>query len=68
MTSSIRTLFITKEVPYPIIAGLSLRIWQNINIMMKFGPVGVFSASNWNPKNTSLPGVTVWKHCNKELF
>lgn len=63
-TSSIRTLFITKEVPYPTIAGLSLRIWQNINIMMKFGPVGVFSASDWNPKNTSLPGVAVWKHCN----
>ncbi|QIR41666.1 glycosyltransferase [Tolypothrix sp. PCC 7910] len=32
--------------------------------MMKFGPVGVFSASNWNPQNTSLPGVAVWKHCN----
>ncbi|BAZ50557.1 putative group 1 glycosyl transferase [Nostoc sp. NIES-4103] len=63
-TDSIRTLFITKEVPYPPIGGVNLRTWQNINIMMKFGPVGVFSASNWSPKNTSLPGVTLWKHSN----
>lgn len=63
-TSSIRTLFITKEVPYPPVGGVNLRTWQNINIMMKFGPVGVFSASNWSPKSTSLPGVTLWKHAN----
>jgi polysaccharide biosynthesis protein PslH len=63
-TSSIRTLFITKEVPYPPVGGVSLRTWQNINIMIKFGPVGVFSASNWTPKSTSLPGVTLWKHSN----
>ncbi|MBK1989589.1 glycosyltransferase [Sphaerospermopsis aphanizomenoides BCCUSP55] len=63
-TSSIRTLFITKEVPYPTTTGVSLRTWQNINIMMKFGQVGVFSASNWEPKNSSLPGVSIWKHCN----
>lgn len=62
--SQIRTLFITKEVPYPPVGGLSLRTWQNINIMIKFGPVGVFSASNWSPTNTSLPGVTLWKHAN----
>ncbi|AFZ23242.1 glycosyltransferase [Cylindrospermum stagnale PCC 7417] len=66
-TSSIRTLFITKEVPYPPVGGVSLRTWQNINIMMKFGPVGVFSASNWSPKNTSLPGVVNWKHANVAL-
>ncbi|AKG24080.1 glycosyltransferase family 4 protein [Calothrix sp. 336/3] len=59
-----RTLFITKEVPYPTIGGVSLRTWQNINIMMKSGEVGVFSVSNWTPKHTSLPGVAVWKHCN----
>lgn len=63
-TSSIRTLFITKEVPYPPIGGTSLRNWQNINIMMKFGQVAIFSASNWSPKNTSLPGVNLWVHSN----
>ncbi|MBH8555589.1 glycosyltransferase [Nostocaceae cyanobacterium CENA357] len=64
MTFLIRTLFITKEVPYPPIGGVSLRTWQNINIMMKFGPIGVFSVSNWSPQNTSLPGVALWKHTN----
>ncbi|MFP5272031.1 glycosyltransferase family 4 protein [Coleofasciculus sp.] len=61
---SIRTLFITKEVPYPPKGGVSLRNWQNINIMMKFGLVAVFSASNWTPKHSSLPGVVLWKHTN----
>lgn len=65
-TSSIRTLFITKEVPYPAIGGVSLRNWQNMNIMMKYGAVAVFSASNWSPKETSLPGIAMWKHCNVE--
>jgi polysaccharide biosynthesis protein PslH len=65
--SSIRTLFITKEVPYPPIGGVSLRNWQNINIMMKYGPVAIFSASNWTPKETSLPGVNLWHHCNVEI-
>lgn len=61
---SVRILFITKEVPYPPIGGPALRTWQNINIMMKFGSVAVFSASTWNPKQTSLPGVALWNHYN----
>ncbi len=64
--SSFRTLFIMKEVPYPPIGGVSLRNWQNINIMMKYGSVAVFSASNWSPKQTTLPGVEIWKHANVE--
>jgi glycosyltransferase involved in cell wall biosynthesis len=66
ITDSLRTLFITKEVPYPPRGGVSLRNWQNMTILMKFGPVAVFSASNWSPKKTSLPGVTIWQHCNVE--
>jgi polysaccharide biosynthesis protein PslH len=62
-TSPIRTLFITKDLPYPPVGGVNLRIWQNINIMMKFGLVGVFSVSNWDTTDTSLPGVALWKHC-----
>jgi glycosyltransferase involved in cell wall biosynthesis len=61
---SLKTLFITKNVPYPPIGGVGLRNWQNMNIMMKWGPVAVFSASNWTPNYTSAPGITVWKHCN----
>ena len=37
-----------------------------MNIMMKYGSVAVFSASNWTPKKTSLPKVQIWKHCNVE--
>lgn len=61
-----RTLFITKEVPYPPGGGVSLRNWQNMNAMMEFGPVAVFSAANWQPQKTSLPRVKYWKHCNVE--
>ncbi len=64
--SSIRTLFITKQVPYPPIGGVALRNWQNMNIMMKFGQVAVFTVSNWSPNKQSLPGVDIWKHCNVE--
>lgn len=65
-SGALRTLFITKEVPYPPGGGVSLRNWQNMNAMMEFGPVAVFSAANWTPKETSLPGIEQWKHCNVE--
>ncbi|MDJ0731835.1 MAG: glycosyltransferase family 4 protein [Crocosphaera sp.] len=61
---TIKTLFITKEVPIPIKGGVSLRNWQNMNVMMKFGPVAVFSAANWTPNYHTLPGVDLWKHYN----
>ncbi|EAZ88209.1 glycosyltransferase family 4 protein [Crocosphaera chwakensis] len=61
---TIKSLFITKEVPIPIKGGVSLRNWQNMNVMMKFGPVAVFSAANWTPNYHTLPGVEVWKHYN----
>ncbi len=62
--SSIRTLFITREIPYPPMNGYLLRNWQNINIMMNFGEVGVFATFNskQNPGD-SLPGVTLWHPC-----
>ncbi len=61
---AIKSLFITKEVPFPVKGGVSLRNWQNINVMMKFGPVAVFSAANWTPNYHTLPGVDLWKHYN----
>lgn len=63
---SLRTLFITKEVPYPVRGGGSLRNWQNMNAMMDYGPVALFSATNWSPKRSQLPGVAIWQHCNVE--
>ena len=61
---AIKSLFITKEVPVPVKGGVALRNWQNMNVMMKFGPVAVFSAANWTPNYHTLPGVDLWKHYN----
>ena len=63
---TIKTLFITKEVPIPVKGGVSLRNWQNMNVMMNFGPVAVFSAANWTPRHQTMPGVDLWKHYNVE--
>lgn len=38
----LRTLLISQHLPYPPMGGASLRIWQNINLMKQFGPVGIF--------------------------
>lgn len=64
--SSIRSLFITKEIPYPPQGGGSLRNWQNMNILRQYGPVAVFSAANWTPKATELPNIEIWRHCNAQ--
>jgi polysaccharide biosynthesis protein PslH len=60
----VKTLFIVRNPPYPAIGGLSLRIWQNINVMAQFGPVAVFSACRWQPTQTSMPKVDLWTHYN----
>lgn len=59
----IRTLFITRSIPYPPIGGAPLRNWQNINAMMQFGDVSVFSVLNCEKPHTndSLPGIDRWK-------
>ena len=62
-----KTLFISREVPYPVSGGVALRNWQNINALIKQGPVALFTASNWTPKQTTLPGITRWHHSNVEL-
>ncbi|MGK7932544.1 MAG: glycosyltransferase family 4 protein [Microcystaceae cyanobacterium] len=64
MTHSSRTLFVTQQVPHPVIGGVALRNWQNINTMGNYGEVAVFSVSTWTPKHTSIPDISLWKHCN----
>lgn len=56
----VRTLFITKEKPYPPAGGVELRNWQNINIMMKYGSVGVFSICQWNAGSEVPAGIDLW--------
>ncbi|MGV0023856.1 glycosyltransferase family 4 protein [Phormidesmis priestleyi] len=63
-TAPLKTLFIVRNPPYPAIGGLSLRIWQNINVMAQLGSVAVFSACRWQPTQTSMPKVDLWSHYN----
>ncbi|KAM3099524.1 glycosyltransferase family 4 protein [Phormidesmis sp. 146-12] len=65
-TIPLKTLFVVRDPPYPPVSGLSLRIWQNINIMVNLGAVAVFTACRWEPKQNSLPKVDVWEHYNVE--
>lgn len=64
-TSQIRTLFISRSFSYPPIGGAPLRDWQNINIMMKFGPVAVVKLftdpEHLNRKAEHPPGVELWR-------
>ncbi len=59
---AIRTLFITRSVPYPPIGGAPLRNWQNMSIMMKLGCVSVFSILDCEPtlNPAYLPGIDMW--------
>ncbi|OKH18673.1 glycosyl transferase family 1 [Hydrococcus rivularis NIES-593] len=56
----VRTLFITKEKPYPPAGGVELRNWQNINIMMQYGSVGVFSICQWSASSQVPAGIDFW--------
>ncbi|MGK7893750.1 MAG: glycosyltransferase family 4 protein [Xenococcus sp. (in: cyanobacteria)] len=61
---SFNTLFITRPLPYPPIGGVAIRNWQNINIMLKWGSVGVVSIQSNQAKDKLYypPGVTFWKN------
>lgn len=60
---TIKTLFITK-MSYPLIGGVSMRNWQNISIMMQFGPVAIFSISDQDCNIDKIDGIVVWQHYN----
>ncbi|MGH2414479.1 MAG: glycosyltransferase, partial [Microcystaceae cyanobacterium] len=64
MANSLRTLFITKGIPYPPGGGVSLRNWQNINIMQKYGTVGVVSIERGNAESQTPPNINLWLHYN----
>jgi polysaccharide biosynthesis protein PslH len=61
MPNSLRTLFITKEPPYPPTGGVELRNWQNINIMKQFGSVGVFAINQWKTGSEKPQGIELWQ-------
>lgn len=61
--TSIRTLFLT-IMSYPPIGGAPLRNWQNINLMRKFGSVGVFTVFNKEQAVSQIDNVDLWYHYN----
>ncbi|MEM9926541.1 MAG: glycosyltransferase family 4 protein [Cyanobacteria bacterium P01_D01_bin.50] len=50
--------------PYPAKGGGPLRHWQDVNIMMKFGPVGVFYIFAKKPDSQIIPGIKPHHHYN----
>ncbi len=58
MKSTIKTLFLTRYLPYPPLGGAALRNWQNINIMKAYGPVSVVSICSplWEQIDTTDTG------------
>lgn len=60
---SIRTLFIfIYSHPYPPSTGGGLRYWQLINIMKKFGSIGVFFPYPGKDNSQTIPGVDLLHH------
>lgn len=64
LNTSVRTLFITLDLPYPPRAGAPLRNWQNMNLMQQYGDVAVFSIFKGQPSEKTLPGIKHWYHYN----
>ncbi|MEL4895743.1 glycosyltransferase family 4 protein [Crocosphaera sp. Alani8] len=62
MKSKIKTLFLTRYLPYPPLGGAALRNWQNINIMKDYGPVCIVSIGSENISAVELPGIECWEH------
>ena len=62
MKSKIRTLFLTRYLPYPPLGGAALRNWQNINIMREYGPVSILSICPDKAEQVELSGIEFWEN------
>ncbi|MGK7955675.1 MAG: glycosyltransferase family 4 protein [Crocosphaera sp.] len=62
MKSPIKTLFLTRYLPYPPVGGSALRNWQNINVMQAYGPVYVVSICPNKGEAIEPPGVESWEN------
>lgn len=61
-TPEVRTLFVTRDAPYPPRSGALVRNWLNINAMSDLGPVAVFSVGERASNVAVLPRITAWRH------
>ncbi|MGD1853713.1 MAG: glycosyltransferase family 4 protein [Leptolyngbyaceae cyanobacterium] len=55
-----RTLFLVQTKPYPLSGGVSLRNWQNINLLAEQGDLAIFSL--YKGSAGSLPVAAHWYH------
>lgn len=62
LTTEHRTLFLVQVTPYPLSGGVSLRNWQNINLLAQRGEVAIFSIAKGNVGSASLPLKADWEH------
>lgn len=57
--SPIRTLFLTKHLPYPPLGGAAIRNWQNISLLSQLGSTATFSIDADSSRSDELPhGIT----------
>ena len=56
------TVLICRELPYPPTTGAPLRMWQQLNLLAKRGPVHVFTLSGDAATLQSMPLATTWEH------
>ena len=76
-----RTLFLLQTDLYPPAGGVSLRNWQNINLMRAYGAVGLFSIYKgaacdqlpvqfalWHHHDLSTPQRTAWEKIQRRLW
>ena len=63
-----RSLVISRQVPYPPTSGAPLRTWQNIRVLATRGPVSVLSFGPAVDGVDELPGVEDWEHVKDEEY
>ena len=62
LTTEHRTLFLVQVKPYPLSGGVSLRNWQNINLLAQHGAVAIFSIAKGRGEPETLPIKVNWEH------
>jgi len=51
----VHSLIFTLRKPYPPVGGAPMRVWQDINLLRRLGPVTVVSSADFSPDRPALP-------------
>lgn len=63
-----RTLFVSREAPYPLRSGAPLRMWQNVEVLATRGPVFAFSIGGANEVHGVPPPLSGWLHIDRSEY